>query len=79
MKEEFEKVLLEIDKQRIKDKLNEVIDPDQDFFGPRDPSCLSLPPGFPMSQISSEADIPLLEDLYESNYIGIDAEWKPTD
>lgn len=51
---------------------------EKDFFGPRDPSCMRLPKKFKVNFVDSEENIWLLEDLYGSSFIGMDAEWKPT-
>jgi len=49
-----------------------------DAFGPMEKTKMTLPKGFNVTFIGSEAEIPaMLKGLLDSDYIGMDAEWRP--
>ena len=54
------------------DKLNE------DRFGPMEKSKMTLPKDFVVTFVGSEKEIPvMINGLQDTEYIGMDAEWRP--
>lgn len=51
-----------------------------DAFGPltKTRECITLPEHVKVEWISSEADIPKLNQLLEEKFIGVDSEWRPS-
>ena len=53
-----------------------VIKSPRSFFAPRDPTCWHIPFNVLVKVVASEASISELARLAESEYLGIDIEWK---